>query len=65
LFLLKEFGKIVTGKKKEKEAAKKLIDWRYRPLTEGSNPTSFAKHRGFGWYFLQPSTVPLFLSKFY
>jgi hypothetical protein len=39
LFLLKEFGKIVTGKKKEKKAAKKLIDWRYRPLTGGSNPT--------------------------
>jgi hypothetical protein len=38
LFLLKEFGKIVTGKKKGKEAAIKLMDWRYRQLTGGSNP---------------------------
>jgi hypothetical protein len=38
-FLLEEFGKIVTGKKKKKEAAKKLIDLRYRQLTGGLNPT--------------------------
>jgi hypothetical protein len=39
LFLLEEFRITVSRKKKEKEAANKPIDWRYRQLTGGSSPT--------------------------